>query len=321
MSAMRVLNMANTFYTLDLPLDGDDANDLDDNNSVSGTNSRGKGGMGEISKRYLQAEDRLKHHPIWRKQGFWETALKEGLFVEMEKLKPSHSWDELSPEGLRETVISIHNLVFGQLGTLSFTMREQGSIDKKDVAANVLAMSRKFQLCEDQEYELLVSITGQTIKEYTPPPIIPNAPMDSAAGVGGTAGDDIAVGTATVLRESVLGTQTANRDRTHSNSSTHDSRPRSSSMELQQTQSQSRRTSKTVLATTSSTANGDTAVPVVNATIVHAAPSSVHSPSSVPISGQRTSTTQRAFAFMQQLAESASTSGSRHTHDDYSADL
>lgn len=38
-------------------------------------------------------------------------------------------------------------------------------------------MSRKFQLCEDQEYELLHSITGQPIKEYQPPPIIPNAPI------------------------------------------------------------------------------------------------------------------------------------------------
>lgn len=34
-------------------------------------------------------------------------------------------------------------------------------------------LSQSFQLTEDQEFELITNITGQAIKSYTPPPIIP----------------------------------------------------------------------------------------------------------------------------------------------------
>jgi hypothetical protein len=39
-------------------------------------------------------------------------------------------------------------------------------------------MSRKFELSEDQEFELVVNIAGKRIKEYVPPPIlaVPNLP-------------------------------------------------------------------------------------------------------------------------------------------------
>lgn len=151
MSAMRMLNMANTFYL--------------------------KGEEDVANRHYLQSEQSLKTHAIWTKQGFWESALKEGIFVELEKFRPT-SWDERTPEQLREMVINIHNLVFGQLGTLSITMMQQNGIDKEDVAEHVLTMSRKFQLCEDQEFELIGSILGQKVKEYTPPPIIPTLPSE-----------------------------------------------------------------------------------------------------------------------------------------------
>lgn len=64
----------------------------------------------------------------------------------------------------------------------------------------MLVMSRKFQLCEDQEYDLLHSITGQSIKEYQPPPIIPNAPL---APHDGTDGDMLPVGLSNPGRHSV----------------------------------------------------------------------------------------------------------------------
>jgi hypothetical protein len=164
-NAMRVLNMANTFY-------------LSSPSQVTTSEAAQSSVPMSASKQYLQTDERLKGHPIWRKQHFWENALKEGVFVEMEKMQPSH-WDELSPEGLKEAIINIHNLIFGQLGTLSLTMREQSGLDKNEVASHVLIMSRKFQLCEDQEFDLLYSITNQAIKEYQPPSIIPNLPVSS----------------------------------------------------------------------------------------------------------------------------------------------
>lgn len=142
--AMRVLNMSNTFYRPVLGHEGDAVAPIV-SNDVNGSGS-GNGGDVHVhhhdqdhhhhivdpSKQYLQADPLLKKHPIWRKQNFWENALKEGVFVEMEKLQPSN-WDELSPEGLKESVINIHNLVFGQLGTLSLTMREQSCLEKREV--------------------------------------------------------------------------------------------------------------------------------------------------------------------------------------------
>lgn len=145
--AMRVLNMSNTFYHPALGHEGDAVVISVPNDVGGGGASGGGGGVGDVhehgpdhhhhhivdpSKQYLQADPRLKKHPIWRKQNFWENALKEGVFVEMEKLQPSN-WDELSPEGLKESVINIHNLVFGQLGTLSLTMREQSCLEKREV--------------------------------------------------------------------------------------------------------------------------------------------------------------------------------------------
>ncbi len=40
------------------------------------------------------------------------------------------------------------------------------------VVDHVIRMSRKFELNEDQEYELIVNATGKRIKEYIPPPIL-----------------------------------------------------------------------------------------------------------------------------------------------------
>ncbi len=40
------------------------------------------------------------------------------------------------------------------------------------VVDHVIRMSRKFELNEDQEYELIVNATGKRIKEYVPPPIL-----------------------------------------------------------------------------------------------------------------------------------------------------
>lgn len=136
---MRVLNMANTFYrAVPITPDQEEAHQqaVQEQQEQRDVLAIPHSSMHVVdpAKRYLQADGRLKKHPIWRKQNFWENALKEGVFVEMEKIQPT-PWDELSPEGLKETVINIHNLVFGQLGTLSLTMREQSGLEKREVGA------------------------------------------------------------------------------------------------------------------------------------------------------------------------------------------
>lgn len=72
-------------------------------------------------------ESTIQQHPIWHGPNFWERCLLEKIYGEISTYLPTPVlWDELSPEMLRETVISIHNIVFGQLGTIAFSMHEIG---------------------------------------------------------------------------------------------------------------------------------------------------------------------------------------------------
>jgi hypothetical protein len=78
-----------------------------------------------VEKTYLHSDLSIQNHPIWKLPGFWETAVKEDIFQQLNK-SPVSPWDELSSEALREAVVNIHTMVFGQLGSLSMSMIEQG---------------------------------------------------------------------------------------------------------------------------------------------------------------------------------------------------
>lgn len=78
-----------------------------------------------LRREYLQQEPELRDHSIWRAEGFWDAALMEGLSQELDHRDPV-LWDELSSESLNEAIIDIHNVVFGQLGTMAFTMHGVG---------------------------------------------------------------------------------------------------------------------------------------------------------------------------------------------------
>ena len=66
-------------------------------------------------------------------------------------------WDELGQEALREAVLGVHNIVFGQLGVIAFTMHEL-DMPCEHVEKVILRMSREAQLAEEQEVDLLRSI-------------------------------------------------------------------------------------------------------------------------------------------------------------------
>ena len=116
--AMRIANMANTFYKIDT----EELKENDENLDESGS--------GE-NKKYLQSDHRLLRHKIWKKPGFWEEALKESVFAQLGP-HVSTKWDEMNTEELREVVSGVHNILFGQLGTLSFSMLQQG-LTKEEV--------------------------------------------------------------------------------------------------------------------------------------------------------------------------------------------
>jgi hypothetical protein len=125
-SAMRIANMANTFH------------------------------KDTCNKEYLQNELILRDHKIWKGAGFWKDALLAGIAQQMDLIE-SVKWDDLSLEALREVVVGVHNIIFGQLGTIAFTMHELG-LTLEQVEKNAVTMCRHYQLTEDQEQELLASI-------------------------------------------------------------------------------------------------------------------------------------------------------------------
>lgn len=114
--------------------------------------------IGSLSyaRRYLQQEEDIRGHPLWRKEGFWEAALLEGTMSQLDLLEPVH-WDELEPDQLREAIINVHNIVFGQLGTLAFAMLDLG-LSREEVGERIYSMIEEAQLTEDQSHELLLSI-------------------------------------------------------------------------------------------------------------------------------------------------------------------
>jgi hypothetical protein len=127
MSAMRILNMANTFYILQTTDHSIITANTNTNTTDTTTTTSAK------LKKYIQGDPRLKLHPIWRLTGFWEAALKEGIFLELEKMKPPLAWEELVPEALKELVLALHNLIFGQVATLALTMIEHSGLTREEV--------------------------------------------------------------------------------------------------------------------------------------------------------------------------------------------
>lgn len=135
-SAMRVANMANTFYC---ERDAGDVSDAESDDSLgaaaipavsfSATASVSGDSFEDVPvsnklvtpepepkekeaflptksshKKYLQREPSIRHHKWWASEGFWEKALMEGVAEQM-ALRPPVRWEDLSQEALREAVM------------------------------------------------------------------------------------------------------------------------------------------------------------------------------------------------------------------------
>jgi len=147
-SAMRICNMANTFFKVDDIIASDNSNsDIDKNDNNI-----------DRKKWYVQKDKLLMEHALWNRKDYWHAAMMEGVASQLDNMD-AVVWDELSPEALHERVISVHNLIFGQLGTIIITMRELG-LSKDEAQSNILTLSRTLQLAEEQELELLRSINS-----------------------------------------------------------------------------------------------------------------------------------------------------------------
>lgn len=95
-NAMNISNMANTFHSSDeIPNEEEE-----EEKGIISTPT-----TSNVIKKYILNEEKIHHHPIWRRDGFWEQALKENVLHEYSKTNMNVFWDQLSPEVLKETVI------------------------------------------------------------------------------------------------------------------------------------------------------------------------------------------------------------------------
>eukprot|EP00604_Paraphysomonas_vestita_P001008 CAMPEP_0174819188 /NCGR_PEP_ID=MMETSP1107-20130205/2281_1 /TAXON_ID=36770 /ORGANISM="Paraphysomonas vestita, Strain GFlagA" /LENGTH=614 /DNA_ID=CAMNT_0016032233 /DNA_START=570 /DNA_END=2414 /DNA_ORIENTATION=- len=160
-SALRIANMSITFHMKQVSpgnnsnngnYDNHEENDDEDKDSIIDI----KEDEDDV-KHYIQREEAICQHNIWSKDGFWEDALLIGLKAQLDMMEPV-LWDELDSEQLKEKVLALHNMIFGQLGTLAFTMHEMG-LPKHEVEKLILSLSEGAQLGEDQQLELMKSIS------------------------------------------------------------------------------------------------------------------------------------------------------------------
>ena len=112
----------------------------------------------DISKEkvYIMREISFKCHTIWKSEKFWERALTSAVqnqLLSQEGVK----WDDLEQSALTDLVISTHNLIFGQLGTLAFTMHELG-LEFEEVVYRVQELCKIFELSEDRCFQIRASI-------------------------------------------------------------------------------------------------------------------------------------------------------------------
>lgn len=94
-SAMRVSNMANTFYLTDSAARG--------GGSPSGQHTRARD-----SHKYVHRVDSVHNHPIWRKDGFWDMAMLIGVANQLDLCDPV-LWEDVPEESLKEIVIGMHD--------------------------------------------------------------------------------------------------------------------------------------------------------------------------------------------------------------------
>lgn len=122
--ALRIANMANTFHRSYVFLlthfkkkiiwysrqvsetEGQSQNAERKDDVVSSTaDSDCKNSATEL-KHYVQSENIIRRHVIWRLPGFWEDALLEGVKNQLNHMEPV-LWDELDEDTVRGSVTGI----------------------------------------------------------------------------------------------------------------------------------------------------------------------------------------------------------------------
>jgi hypothetical protein len=106
----------------------------------------------EPKREYLLAC--IRGHPWWQSQQVWKQALKLNVEHELSQYPQQRPWESLSSEALRGQVLRVHNLIFGQLGSLALHMLECGVV-REEMRAFIREMCAKTQVGEEQVQALM----------------------------------------------------------------------------------------------------------------------------------------------------------------------
>lgn len=101
----------------------------------------------------------IRGHPWWQSQQVWKQALKLNVEHELRQCPQQRPWESLSSEALRGQVLRVHNLIFGQLGSLAFHMLECG-VPREEVRAFIREMCEKTQMGDEQVQALMETAVG-----------------------------------------------------------------------------------------------------------------------------------------------------------------
>jgi len=118
----------------------------------------------EPKREYLLAC--VRGHPWWQSQQVWKQALKLNVEHELRQCPLQRSWESLPSEALRGQVLRVHNLIFGQLGSLALHMLECG-VAREEVKAFIREMCEKMQVGFEQVQALMeaVVLVGGRVEE------------------------------------------------------------------------------------------------------------------------------------------------------------
>ncbi len=114
--------------------------------------------------------ERLKRHDLWKNLWFWRDALLLGMDEEMSKCPPAQPWYHLPSAERLEEIRKVHNIIYGQIGTLMYNMSSIG-IPRVNIEQFVQHVAQSFELPEHQIHQLQKQHHGPSNQQASEPPL------------------------------------------------------------------------------------------------------------------------------------------------------
>ncbi|ETV70069.1 hypothetical protein, variant 1 [Aphanomyces astaci] len=102
-------------------------------------------------------------HPLWQTAHFWGDAVLLGIGEELSRHSFDTPWQCLSASARAALVVTVHNVVFGQLSTFVYNMASF-RLSRHQIRQFVQTVALSFELSEDQRMALLAAVAALSIE-------------------------------------------------------------------------------------------------------------------------------------------------------------